>query len=206
MPPHPTTFWFAISRAVSKIVSLFSPGAAVLQASNKVMGGEPHPKKQTYSQAIPTKTQKGMVLSKNPTYSSFWAKEMYWQGSSYAAVQAWLGTSLSSSENEASQTSNLLPTCTLWSWNCSQKHSWALLITFSPSINLRCPKSRIMLKWASIPHCSFSSYLHTAALPFPKRPGGRRNEPLSLNITATTFQCNGDRISSRLDFKSSRIF
>lgn len=96
-----------------------------------------------------------------------WVKEMYWQGSSYAPVWAWLGMALSFSENEDSQASDILLPVILWSWKCFQKHSWVFLITSPPSINLRCPKSGIMLKWAGIPQSSLFSLLYTATVPFP---------------------------------------
>lgn len=88
---------------------------------------------------------------------------MYCQGSRYATVWAWLGTSWNM--RAPRPLTPFLPVI-LQSWTCLQKHSCTFLMTSSPSINLKCPKSGIMLKWASIPQSSFFSPPDTATLPF----------------------------------------
>lgn len=74
-----------------------------------------------------------------------------------------------------------------WSRKCFQKHSWAFLKTSSPSINLRCPKSGITLKWLAFLKLPSSLSYPQPLLPFPKRPGDKRNESVSLNLIIIIF-------------------
>ena len=129
---------------------------------------------QGENKLAPKKTNKfSHYPHKNSTegHSHSESKKPRGQGSSHAPLLSepgWGGHHASLKTRTARPPPFSLPVI-LWAWNRFQKHAGAFLTTFSPSINLRCPKSGITLKGASVPPSSFFPFLDRGTLPLSLR-------------------------------------